>query len=112
GIVCNGRLVRGAHGFAGEAGHIVVDRHGPPHVTGLPGAWESYASGTALGRMAREAGLGESGEDLDRRIEAGDPAALDVLDRFAWEVAVGVANLLAVLDSELVVLGGGVSDIG
>lgn len=112
GIVCNGRLVRGAHGFGGEAGHMIVERTGPTHVTGLPGAWESFASGTALGHMARDAGLGESGEDIDRLVEAGDPTVLTVLDAYAREVAVGVANLLAVLDSQLVVLGGGVSDIG
>jgi glucokinase len=112
GVVCNGRLVRGAHGFGGEAGHMIVDRRGDTHVTGLPGAWEMYASGTALGGLTRDAGLGESGEDLQRLIAQGDAAALAVLDRFAYEVAIGVANLVSLLDSQLVVLGGGVSDLG
>jgi glucokinase len=112
GLVCNGRLVRGAHGFAGEAGHMVVDRQGARHVTGLPGAWEQYASGTSLGEMARAAGLGDDGEDIAELVAAGAARALAVLDDYAREVAVGVANLVAVLDSELVILGGGVSDIG
>jgi glucokinase len=112
GVVCNGRLVRGVHGFAGEAGHMVVDRHGPKHVTGLPGAWEQYASGTSLGAMVRQAGVGSTGEDLASALARRDEAALSVLDAFGFEVAVGVANLAAVLDPQLVVLGGGVSDLG
>ncbi|HEX7096003.1 MAG TPA: ROK family protein [Acidimicrobiales bacterium] len=112
GIVVNGRLVRGANGFGGEAGHMVVDRRGATHVTGLPGAWEMYGSGSALDEMTRAAGVGESGEDLHQKLLEGDDAAFAVLDRYAWEVAVGVANLLTVLDPHLVVLGGGVSEIG
>jgi glucokinase len=112
GIVCNGRLVRGAHGFGGEAGHMIVDRRGEKHVTGLPGAWEMYGSGTALGELMREAGLGESGEDLAALLAQGDDGARAVLDRFGREVAIGVATLVSLLDSQLVVLGGGVSDLG
>jgi glucokinase len=112
GVVCNGRLVRGVHGFAGEAGHMVVDRRGAAHVTGLPGAWEQYGSGTALGELVREAGIGVTGEDLAAALARGDEAARAVLDTYGFEVAVGVANLAAVLDPQLVVLGGGVSDLG
>jgi glucokinase len=112
GVVCNGKLVRGAHGFAGEAGHMVVDRLGKKHVTGLPGAWEQYASGTSLDALTRAAGLGSRGEDLEPLVRSGDPRALALIDDYGYEVAIGVANLVAVLDSQLVVLGGGVSDIG
>jgi glucokinase len=112
GIVCNGQLVRGAHGFGGEAGHTIVEHHGKLHVTGLPGAWEQYASGTALGELTRAAGLGETGEDLQALIESGDAPALALLDGYGYEVAVGVANMVATLDSQLVVIGGGVSDLG
>jgi glucokinase len=112
GVVCNGHLVRGHHGFGGEVGHMVVDRRGATHVTGLPGAWEMYGSGTALGELTRDAGLGDSGEALGPLVAAGDEKALELLDRYAWEVAVGVANVAAVLDPQLVVLGGGVSDLG
>jgi glucokinase len=112
GIVCNGCLVRGAHGFGGEVGHTIVERHGKLHVTGLPGAWEQYASGTALGELTRAARLGETGEDLQALVESGDATALALLDGYGYEVAVGVANLVATLDSQLVVIGGGVSDLG
>lgn len=112
GLVVGGRLLRGAHGFAGEGGHMIVDRGGPRHVTGLRGSWEYFGSGSSLGALARELGLGESGEVVAARVAAGDTAALDVLDHFAYEVAVGVANLVDVVDPALVILGGGVSEIG
>ena len=55
GIVADGELVRGAHGFGGEAGHMVVDPDGPPCPCGRRGCWERFASGSGLGRLGREA---------------------------------------------------------
>ena len=49
GIIADGELVRGAHGFGGEAGHMVVDPHGPPCPCGRRGCWERFASGSGLG---------------------------------------------------------------
>jgi glucokinase len=112
GIVLDGRLVHGTHGFAGEGGHVIVDRRGSRHVTGLPGAWEQYGSGTALGALARAHGIADSDEAFTARVAAGDAPALAVLDTFAREVAVGVAGLAAVLDPAVIILGGGVSEIG
>src|SRR5207237_4701586 len=57
GIVTDGTIYRGANGFAGEIGHMVVDPHGPPCTCGSRGCWERYASGSGLGRLAREAAL-------------------------------------------------------
>ena len=53
GIVSDGRLLRGAHGFAAEVGHFQVDPHGPPCVCGETGHWEATASGTRLGELGR-----------------------------------------------------------
>lgn len=124
GFVVDGRLVRGAHGFAGEPGHMVVDTGGPRCVCGQYGCWEMFASGNAIGRMARElvsagraAGLldaaGGSADAVDGRLvaeraAAGDPDAEEVLDRHAHWVAVGLVNLVNLLDPEVIVLGGGV----
>src|SRR5829696_2889735 len=55
GIVSGGHLVLGRNGFAGEAGHMVVDPNGPLCPCGQRGCWERYASGSGLGRLAREA---------------------------------------------------------
>ena len=57
GIVIDGRLQHGAHGFAGEPGHMVVDPGGPLCPCGRHGCWERYASGNGLGWLAREAAV-------------------------------------------------------
>jgi glucokinase len=127
GIVMGGQLVVGHHGFAGEVGHMVVDRNGPVHVTGMRGPWEMYGSGTGLGalmRIAAEHGQLASavaaaggidqlrGEHLETLLAAHDPEALAVLDHFGADVALGIANVVCVLDPELVVVGGGVVELG
>ncbi len=55
GVIVNGRVLRGSHGFAAEIGHFQIDPAGPMCACGEPGHWEAMASGNALGRMAREA---------------------------------------------------------
>ena len=127
GFVLDGRLHRGFNGFAGESGHMIVDMSGPEHLTGARGPWEFYASGTGLGRLARRAaarggfdsavasaGSMEAirGEHVHALIAAGDAEALAVLDDFCSHAAVGLANLVHVLDPEVVVVGGGLIDIG
>ena len=128
GIVAGGRLQRGAHGFAGEPGHMLVDPAGPPCPCGRRGCWERYASGSGLGRLARDAaaagrarrvvalagGDAEAvrGEHVARAAMEGDPEAVAVVRDFAWWVAVGVANLVNLLDPEVVVVGGGLAEMG
>ena len=111
GFVVDGRLLRGAHGFAGEPGHMVVDAHGPLHLTGHQGPWEALASGHALGRMGAEAGIGQ-GPEVVAAMAIGDPTATDVFDRWCREVARGLANLVVVLDTRRIILGGGLVEVG
>jgi glucokinase len=126
GILLAGEVVRGANGFAGEAGHMVVERDGVACPCGRRGCWERYASGTGLGRLGREAAeAGRSprltalaggdpsavrGEHVTRAAEAGDPVALGVVAGFAEWVAIGVVNLTQLLDTALVVIGGGLAE--
>jgi glucokinase len=106
---------------------MIMDLDGPVHLTGQRGPWEYFASGTALGRLAREAasdGRFDGGriaaDRLDRLdgtavtdgLAAGDPQAAAILDDFCREVARGIANLVLILDPQMVVLGGGVAVIG
>lgn len=128
GLVMGGRLQRGGSGFAGEPGHMMIDPAGPPCPCGRHGCWERFASGSGLGRLARDAaqaGLadhlvaisgGEAdivrGEHVTQAALAGDPDAARILGEFAWWVAAGLANLVNVLDCELVVVGGGLSEVG
>ena len=111
GFVVDGRLLQGAHGFAGEPGHMVVNAHGPLHLTGNQGPWEALASGQALGRMGAEAGIGQ-GPKVVAAMTTGDPTATDVFDRWCREVARGLANLVVVLDTRRIVLGGGLVEVG
>jgi glucokinase len=127
GFVVDGRLVTGANGFAGESGHMVVDAHGPPHRTGQRGPWEYFASGSALGRMGREAaaeGRFDVGPTLAGSIEAitgyhvadalleGDEQAVVIFDEFCRQVALGMANLVVIFDPQRIVIGGGLTNIG
>ena len=125
GIVVNGELLRGSAGFAGEIGHVVVDPSGPRCPCGKRGCWERYASGSGVARLSVEAAvagrlpglvaeLGDAeavrGEDVTHAAAAGDPAALAVLEEVGWWLALGLANLAAILDPALFVLGGGLSE--
>jgi glucokinase len=128
GIVVNGSIYRGAHGFAGEVGHWQFDPRGPLCACGELGHWEAAASGTALGRLAREraaAGdapnvLARAGGDLEQvdghevgdGARAGDPEALLILDDYAHVVAVGFAGLANILDPEIIVVSGGLVVLG
>ncbi len=125
GAVANGAMLRGANGFAGEFGHMVVDPSGPQCPCGRRGCWERYASGSGLAMLAREAATGHRlrdvvrqaggdpqavrGEHVQAAAREGDPEALAVIDDFSRWVALGLANLTNVLDPELFVLGGGLA---
>ena len=123
GVITGGRLLRGANGFAGEPGHMVVDPNGPPCPCGKRGCWERFASGTGLGRLARDAAHGGRldaamalaggdpeavrGEHVTAAARAGDPESRVVLGELARWIAMGLANLVNVLDPEVIVIGGG-----
>ncbi len=111
GIVLDGHLYRGAHGMAGEIGHFVVQLDGVPCSCGQRGCWEKYASGSALGRLAREGGF-ESGEGVVAAAGDADAKALAVLDTFTRWVAIGMAGLANTLDPAVIVIGGGLVEAG
>ncbi|MFM9225207.1 MAG: ROK family protein, partial [Actinomycetota bacterium] len=104
GIVMGGRLQRGAHGFAGEMGHMIVERDGIACPCGLRGCWERYASGSALGDPA----TGPTGEQIVAAARGGDATAIARIEEFAGWVAIGLASLVNLCDPLVVVLGGGV----
>ena len=128
GVVTGGRLLRGGHGYAAEIGHFTVDPDGPPCACGARGHWESFASGTALGRMGREwAARGEApgvlaraggdpaavtGHEVGESAVAGEADGLALLDSYARWVAVGLGGLVNIFDPELVVVSGGLVTLG
>ncbi|WKN50037.1 ROK family protein [Nocardioides sp. Arc9.136] len=127
GLVLGGRVHRGRNGMAGEFGHAQVVPDGQPCECGGAGCWEQYSSGNALVRFAR-ARIGREPTMLEQ-LCGGDPSTLvgpmvteaaeqgDLVARQAFAsvgdwLGVGLANLVAAFDPELVVVGGGVSAAG
>jgi glucokinase len=112
-IIVDGRLQRGWQGAAGEIGHLIVERDGRPCPCGSRGCWEQYASGRALVRAAKEAGFDvPHGAAVTAAAAAGDERAHRVFEEIGGWIGIGIASLVAVLDPEVVVVGGGVSAAG
>lgn len=130
GIVAEGTLRRGRFGVGGEIGHYRAVPKGLPCHCGRSGCMEQYASGTAHTRRAREAaaatphraeillGLGDGtaqgieGRHLDQAARQGDPVAVEAFVRTGQWLGQALADLASVLDPEVFVLGGGVSEAG
>ncbi|MBO0730225.1 MAG: ROK family protein [Acidimicrobiaceae bacterium] len=128
GVVSDGRLREGAHRFAGEFGHMVVDPNGPLCACGKRGCWERFASGDGLGVLGREAALADRaprvcdlaggdpeavrGEHVTAAAAEGDADAEEIMARFAWWLALGLASLANAFDPSVIVVGGGLADAG
>ncbi|ORT60024.1 ROK family protein [Streptomyces sp. CB03238] len=107
-IVVDGELLRGAHGFAGEIGHVVADADGPQCRCGSRGCLEQYAGQAAL---LRGAGLDEAAgmpgvAELERRALAGDTRTVAALERAGRMLGLVVSGAVNLLDPDAVVLGG------
>lgn len=111
GLVVDGSLRRGARGAAGEVGHVSVDPAGLPCACGQRGCLETVASGSALAAAWPTDGPAP-GRALYAAVLAGDERARAVWLTFADGVAQAVTVLALGLDPDVVVLGGGVSDVG
>jgi len=112
GLLLGGELRRGARGAAGEIGHIPVDHAGAVCPCGQRGCLELYASGAAIDAAWPNRNGRPTAVDLFAAAAEGDPAAVQVRDRFADAVAAAVRLLVLTCDVEHVVLGGGVAEVG
>ena len=118
GIVVNGRLLTGPNGIAGEWGHNPLpwpedaERPGPTCYCGRHGCIETFLSGPGLSRDHLKA-TGESLQPVEiaRRADAGDAAASATLNRYEDRMARALASIINVVDPDVIVLGGGVSNI-
>jgi len=125
GLVIDGRIERG-RGFLGEIGHTTLDPDGPMCSCGRHGCWEAFASGSALdgasawivrtdpeGVLAEQVAEEEpSGSHLVTAALAGDPVTRQAFDEIAMHFGRGLANMVAVFDPDVIVVGGGVGSIG
>jgi glucokinase len=129
-IILDRRLVRGRWGVAAEVGHLRVVPGGHQCGCGHEGCWEQYASGSALVKSARAAAIAlphkahrllELAGDDHRRIKGphvtqaaqeGDPLAVSLFARLGRWLGEGAASVDALLDVEMIVIGGGVAAAG
>lgn len=123
GIIVNGQLYMGEHGFAGELGHLTVDIEGPECNCGNMGCLEAVASGLAIAQLAkagidggkasalREAIKCEepTSRDVFRMARDGDKFCSDIVDNVARYIGAGMVSAMHIFDPELIIVGGGMS---
>ena len=114
GIVINGQLLHGTHGAGAEIGHMVLNKHETAKCgCGKQGCVEQYCSATGIVRMAEQKGMQNvTCKDIFDAGKAGDPLALEVLDQYYDCMGEFLGTLCSVIDTESIVLGGGVSKAG
>lgn len=122
GLIQNGKLINGAHGSAGEIGHLKL--YGKAEADseicgcGKKGCTEQFGSATGLVRLAKEQGFRKEDEYLsakdvmDAALYGNDPAAKEAVHIFSEYIGLLLANLSAVFDPEAILIGGGVSKTG
>jgi len=112
--VVDGRAFAGAHGAAGEVGHVIVRPGGPPCGCGARGCLESVASASAIGRRYAElSGIAEvTAFDVATRAAAGEDLANVVWTEAIEAFADGLLTAQALYDAGIVVLGGGLAEAG
>jgi len=119
GIVIGGRLLTGSNGIAGEWGHNPLpwpedfELPGPPCYCGKRGCIETYLSGPGMSLdHARATGGQLEAHEISARAGTGDAACLETLDRYVDRMARSLAHVINILDPDVIVLGGGMSNIG
>ncbi len=122
-LIVDGRIHRGAFGMAGEPGHMIVNPRGLVCACGKQGCWEAYASAAGLKNLAidraKNGRLQEindkvqgdlnkiASEDITQAARRGDIQSVELIDDFAYWIALGLTNCAALLDPELIIIGGG-----
>jgi len=128
GIIINGKLYLGPSGSAGEIGHMTIDVNGPRCSCGNIGCLEMLASGTAIAREAirritqgEESSLSQmaggkieniTAEKVGVAARGGDGLALEVISKAATYLGVGMVNLVNIFNPEMIIVGGGVAQMG
>ena len=127
GIVCNGQIHRGHNGSAGDIGHISADHNGPICRCGNVGCLEALAAGPAIADRATEAArhgsspilaqkLAANGvlrsEDVAAAVREGDRAAIEIVQASGHYIGDVLAGLVNFFNPSMILVGGGVSNIG
>lgn len=102
GLILDGALRSGAHGSAGEIGHMIIDPGGPVCGCGQRGCLEAFCSGANVARN-----YGRPASELLKVAAEGDVDAKVAVERIAGYMGIGLTNLANLYDPELIVIGGG-----
>jgi glucokinase len=112
GIILDGQLYRGIDGAHPELGHQVIDPSGPPCSCGFHGCWESLAAGPAMAAWTQSQApandLYRTAEQICRLAREGDELAHRAVEREAYYLGLGIANLINIFAPDRIVLGGSV----
>jgi predicted NBD/HSP70 family sugar kinase len=116
GIVLQGQLYRGAHGFAGELGHVTVDPEGPLCTCGNRGCLAMLVGEDALCAIAADHGIASrsartTARVLAERIRTGDEQTLASVQRIGHWLGIGLAGTVNLLDPEALILGGCLAEL-
>jgi glucokinase len=128
GIIINGQLYSGTSGSAGEVGHMTIDINGLKCPCGNIGCWETLASGNAMVREAvKRIKSGElstildfadgklervNGKSIYAAAQKGDRLAQEVIEQTGYYLGVGLVNLVNIFNPQLILIGGGLSQMG
>ncbi|WP_326699091.1 ROK family protein [Streptomyces sp. NBC_01754] len=109
-----GSIEAGAHGYAGEIGHVVVRPDGPDCACGQRGCLETLASASAVSRAWAKASGDPDADAADcaEAVASGDPAALRVWHDAVDALAAGLVTALTLLDPRMLIIGGGLAEAG
>jgi len=125
GMLLNGHIYRGASGSAGEIGHITIDENGPQCKCGNRGCLEAFAGGDAIASQAKD--LIKSGKstqlantelaqitarEIIKEARRGDLIAQQILIQAGGHLGVAIASLVNMINPKMIILGGGVAQIG
>ena len=108
GIIIERKIYRGKNGSAGEIGHIIIDASNRKYKCGCGnyGDLESMASGTSIKKI-----FGENAMAVHIKAQQGEKKALKIIDQVAYYLGLGITNLVNIFDPELIVVGGGLSNM-
>jgi fructokinase len=113
GIVHNGEVIVGRQAIAGEWGHMSIAPDGPLCYCGQRGCVETFISGGGIeARYVEKFGIKKSFREIEKDFYAGEPKAGEFMKIFFRNFGRAIANLIDVLDPDVIVLGGGVSKFG
>lgn len=128
GFILNGKLFRGSYGLAPEVGHMIIGDNFFDCNCGKNGCFETFASATAIIKYAEKqvrenahptsslhqaAQMGHlNAHTIFEAAKAGDPLGVEAVDRLTSYLAIGIVNLINLMDPEVIALGGGVAHAG